>query len=326
MQAPSLWRIAALLVLAACGLPALATNEAAELVSRVRDATKSLNYDGVFVYQRDSQVDAMRIIHRVREGVETERLISLSGPAREVLRDGARVTCTFADDKAVMVQKRQPSDFFSLDLSRPVEALAEHYDFALGEPDRVAGRRTQVVRIEPRGADRYGYRLWIDADSNLLLKSVILGRDGKPLEQVQFTQIQIGHYIPDEMLAAEMDGVGYTWYTNEREAAAATADEAGEDWNVAWLPNGFRMRNAQVTHTAASTMPVSHKVYSDGLAIVSVFVEKLPDGAPPLQGYSTMGAVNAFSRVADDYQITVVGEMPQPTVRQIASSVSPTKH
>src|SRR5690554_1950899 len=171
MQAPGPWHIAVLLALAACGLPAFATNEAAELVSRVREATKSLNYDGVFVYQRDSQVDAMRIIPRVKDGVEAERLISLSGPAREVLRDGSRVACTFADDKAVMVQKRQPSDFFSIDLSRPVEALAEYYDFALGEPDRVAGRSARVVRIEPRGPDRYGYRLWIDTDSNLLLKS-----------------------------------------------------------------------------------------------------------------------------------------------------------
>ncbi len=70
-----------------------------------------------------------------------------------------------------------------------------------------------------------------------------------------------------------------------------------------------------------SDMPVSHMVYSDGLAMVSIFVEQLIDSAKPLQGYSSMGAVNAFSRVSNEHQITVVGEIPLPTVRQIASSV-----
>ncbi len=327
MRAACLCRIATLLAAMSGAWPVLAANDAAALVGRVMTATRSLNYDGVFVYQRDTQVDAMRIIHRAQNGVETERLISLSGPAREVIRDGKRVTCTFADDKAVMVQKRQPSDFFTLGLTRPVEALAEHYDFAFDADDRVAGRHAEVVRITPRGPDRYGYRLWIDAESNLLLKSVILARDEQPLEQVQFTQIQIGHYIPDDVLAAEMDGIGYTWYANEEDASGAFAGSApGGEWTVAWLPEGFEMKNSQVTHTTTSKMPVSHLVYSDGLAIVSVFVEKLTEGTPPLQGYSSMGAVNAFSRVAEDFQITVVGELPQPTVRQIASSIALRKH
>jgi negative regulator of sigma E activity len=56
--------------------------------------------------------------------------------------------------------------------------------------------------------------------------------------------------------------------------------------------------------------------------MVSVFVEKLMDTSEPMQGFSSMGAVNAFSRVANSHQITVVGEVPLPTVRQIASSVA----
>lgn len=295
---------------------------AEELVNRLVEATKSLNYDGIFVYQRDALVDAMRIIHKHADGAESERLLSLSGPPREVIRDGARVTCTFADDKAVMVEKRQPSDFYSLALSQPVERLVSNYAFALEGEDRVAGRATHVVGISPRGSDRYGYRLWIDKASNLLLKSVILDREGRALEQMQFTQIQIGHEISEALLKAEVDGVGFTWYTNSTVSEGADERTASEDWKVDWLPNGFEMRNHQVQHMAASKMPVKHMVYSDGLAIVSVFVEKLMDDATPLQGYSSMGAVNAFSRVADDYQITVVGEVPQPTVRQIASSVS----
>ena len=89
-----------------------------------------------------------------------------------------------------------------------------------------------------------------------------------------------------------------------------------------WVPHGFQMKDNNVQHMATSRMPVEHLVYSDGLAMVSIFVEKLMPDEAPLQGYSARGAVNAFSRVADNHQITVVGELPLPTVRQIASSVA----
>jgi len=308
-----------------CLLPVLCwAEDAAQLVRRAIDAGRTLDYDGVFVYQREMALDAMRLIHRGSGGTETERLVSLSGPAREVLRDGSRVTCTFADDKAVMVEKRQPRDLLSFGLSGAVEDLAAEYEFRLGHADRVAGRSTRVVQILPRTRDRYGYRLWVDDASQLLLKSVVLDHDGHPLEQVEFAQIAIGGPISDQMLEPEVNGVDFTWYTNEAPTPenAPTGDEAGGGWQISWLPPGFEMHREQTEHMAASRLPVRHFVYSDGLATVSVFIEKLPESAAPLQGYSSLGAVNAFSRVADDYQITVVGEVPQTTVRQIAAAVA----
>jgi len=310
-----------------CLLPALSWAEgAAELVRRAIDAGRTLDYDGVFVYQRESSLDAMRLIHRGSGGNEIERLVSLSGPAREVVRDGSRVTCTFADDRAVMVEKRQPRDLLTFGLAGSIDQLSTEYDFSLGNADRIAGRQTRVVLILPRARDRYGYRLWIDDATQLLLKSVILDHDGRPLEQVEFAQIAIGGPIGDELLEPEVNGVDFTWYTNESTPPEPTpAPEPAQDtggWQVSWLPPGFEMHNEQTQHMAASTQPVRHFVYSDGLATVSVFIEKLQERSPPLQSYSSLGAVNAFSRVVDDYQITVVGEVPQSTVRQIAAAVA----
>lgn len=309
-----------------CGLlPALCWAEgAAELVRRAIDAGRTLDYDGVFVYQRETSLDTMRLIHRGSGVSETERLVSLSGPAREVLRDGSRVTCTFADDKEVMVEKRQPRDLLTFGLSGSVDDLSAQYEFSLGNADRIAGRATQVVQIQPRSRDRYGYRLWIDDATQLLLKSMVLDHDGRPLEQVEFTQIAIGGPIGDALLEPELNGVDFTWYTTESAPqSTGPAPETGAgDWEVAWLPPGFDMHKVQTEHIATSEMPVRHFVYSDGLATVSVFIEKVPKSSAPLQGYSSLGAVNAFSRIAADYQITVVGEVPQSTVRQIAAAVA----
>ncbi len=300
---------------------AAAADRAEQLVLRALEAGRLLDYDGVFVYQRESALDAMRLIHRGSGGSETERLISLSGPAREVVRAGNRVTCTFADDKAVMVEKRQPRDLLAFGMSRPVATLAAVYEFQLDDNDRVAGRATQVVQILPKTHDRYGYRLWIDAATHLLLKSMVLDYDGRALEQVQFAQIAIGGPITDDLLMPEVNGVDFTWYTHEDPAPAAIGVEAG-DWQVGWLPPGFEMHNEQTQHMLASKLLVQHFVYSDGLATVSVFIEELQASTAPIQGYSSMGAVNAFSRIAENFQITVVGEVPQSTVRQIAIAIA----
>ena len=303
-------------------LSAQAEDTAQALLRTMHDATRQLNYEGVFVYQRGTQIDSMRLVHKYDDGVEMERLISLSGPAREVIRDGTMVTCLFADDQAAMVEKNPPRDLIGIGISAPVEDLVSSYHFAIEGADRVAGRSVTVVGVMPEGDDRYGYKLWIDHESKLLLKSLILGRGGRTLEQVQFTQISILDEIAPERLRPEIGGSGFTWRTDSDNASNSTGPLPDSVWKVRWLPSGFELKENNIQSMATSHMPVSHLVFSDGLAMVSVFVEELVDGEQALQGYSSRGAVNAFSRVADDHQITVVGDVPLPTIKQIATSVA----
>lgn len=315
---------AAQAALAVCllGCSAFALAESAEALLRsMHAATRTLNYDGVFVYQRGAHMDSMRLVHAFDGNAEQERLISLSGPAREVIRDGSLVTCLFADDQAAMVEKNPPRDLIGIGFNAPVETLTGNYEFSLEGEARVAGRQVHVVAIVPRQNDRYAYRLWIDKASKLLLKSEILGASGEVLEQVQFAQIDIVDRLDPALLQPEIVGTGFTWRT-EPDSAKTTA-ATPTPWQVAWVPQGFQLKDNDIQAMATSDMPVGHLVYSDGLAMVSVFVEKLMPEEPPLQGYSARGAVNAFSRIANDHQVTVVGELPLTTVRRIAASVSP---
>lgn len=326
MSASSASRHADLAARALAGLAGLwlATAAAADepaqaLLAQMHTATRELNYDGVFVYQRGLQLDSMRLVHQFRDGSEAERLISLSGPAREVLRDGTRVTCLFADDHAGMVEKSAPRDIVGIGFDAPVERLVASYRFAVEGSDRVAGRPATVVGVVPTSDDRYGYRLWIDDASRLLLKSMVLDGGGTPLEQVQFTHLELLDQVPGELLAPEITGSDFVWRTDE---ASAEAGDTAADWQAEWLPAGFELESSSVQNMATSQRPVSHLVYSDGLAMVSVFVEAVSDDAEPLHGYSSRGAVNAFSRLLDRHQVTVVGEVPLPTVRRIAASVT----
>jgi sigma-E factor negative regulatory protein RseB len=309
-----------LLCLTTAQAAAVVPEELASMIAAIPKATQTLSYEGEFIYAHDTHLDAMRIVHSADHNSPAERLVSLSGPAREVVRRGDKVTCTFSDHRSVLVERRQPRDFVTLTLSEPVETIARHYEFKYLEDDRVAGRAARVIRIQPRKPDRHSYQLWVDAATNLLLRSAVIDGNGKVLEQVMFTEIVIGGKIPANSLEPEVDGEGFTWYTNEKQPTESRSGD--EALRVRWVPEGFTLKELHTQKRASGRKPVHHVVYSDGLAMVSVFVEEISTEEPPLQGYSTLGAVNAFSRLQARHQVTVVGEVPQATVRRIAESVS----
>jgi sigma-E factor negative regulatory protein RseB len=296
---------------------------ARQLLQGMYDASRQLNYDGVFFYQGGEQIEAMRVVHQFDVGVETERLIALSGPAREVIRDGNNITYLFADNEAALVDTSHPPDIVGIGLSAPLSKFFASYNFSIEGSDRVAGRTTRIVNVVPQTGDRYAYRLWIDEASGLRLKSIVLGPDNRELEHLQFTQITILPEIPAELLRPEISGDGFTWRTTSDANAPGNnnAESLSPALQVSWLPPGFEHKETRVQSMPGSRMPVSHMVYSDGLAMVSVFIEELLAGDIPVRGYSSRGAVNAFSRVIETHQVTVVGELPLPTVRMIANAV-----
>lgn len=289
------------------------------LLDRMTEASRTLSYEGVFVYHRDSRMDAMRIIHQADQGAERERLIALTGHAREVVRNDESVTCIFPDDEAVLVEKSRPYKLPSAQISQPLDELAENYAFALAGKDRVAGRDAQIVVIQPRDRYRYGYRLWIDDATYLLLRSQLIGEQGKPLEQFMFTRLHVHEEIPTRQLEPTISGADYTWYENSDDSHGKAVDEG---WQVEWLPKGFSISDRADELLADSPRPVQHLVFSDGLALISVFVEKISNENGVLIGPSRLGAVNAFAKRANGHQVMVVGEVPLVTVRQMADSVS----
>ena len=290
------------------------------LINDMSVAVRNLNYDGVFIYQRGGQMNTLRLIHRANKDGELERLVSLTGSAREVIRNKDSVTCIFPDDQAVVVEKSRPRELLSSQLPESIDQLVENYHFSIIGEDRVAGRLTWVVSIKPKDAYRYGYRFWIDQQNNLLLKSELKNRTGLLLEQIMFTQLEVLETVPDEMLKPSINGAGFTWYNNSTKKKPENT-ETGE-WKVGWMPDGFVKNDHEMYPMVDSKRPVDHMVYSDGLAMVSIFIEKMDANLGMSAGFSKMGGVNTYAKVANGYQVTAVGEVPQATVQRMANSVT----
>ena len=295
------------------------SRQARQLINEMSIATRELNYDGIFVYRRGNRIDTMRLIHKADANGERERMVSLTGYAREVIRDGKSVTCIFPDDQAVMVEKSRPQKLLSVQLPEPIEKIADYYGFSMGGRDRVAGRSTRVVNIAPKDGYRYGYQLWIDEDVKLLLKSELKDDSGWPVEQILFTQLDVVEDIPEQSLMPAISGSGYTRYAGTSDDIPVHAGNG--EWQVTRMPAGFAMSDHEKQAVVVSNMPVDHMVYTDGLAIVSVFVEKLENDPDAMHGPSRMGGVNAFAILSNGYQVTAVGEVPQKTVQLMANSV-----
>ncbi|MHB8346100.1 MAG: MucB/RseB C-terminal domain-containing protein [Acidiferrobacterales bacterium] len=303
---------------------ASAGESAENLLLKMSKAAHTLSYQGTFVYQYGDQIDTMRIFHKVENGKTRERLVSLNGAAREVIRTHREVECYLPDEKSVLVEHRSLSmRNFPAVLPQSLRRLEKHYIIEPGSSGRVAGHEVRAVLIEPRDSYRYGYQLWADRSSDLLLKSTLFDSRNHVVERFMFTNVRIGGFIPDDVLRPRKPEKGTVWY---REGSGSVEPISGNlDWKVNRLPPGFVLSLRMVRTTPKSKTHVEHFVYSDGLAVVSVFVQRIVAGSPPdrIEGLTHVGAVHVFGRVIGDHQITVVGEVPAKTINMIGSSVVP---
>lgn len=301
---------------------AWAENDAVALLERMTQAGKELNYQGVFAYQTGRTLQSIKIYHRKDAEGESERLMSLNGVAREVIRSNDMVTCINPEGKQINVSRRPLGRGFPSDLPRRVRSATPYYDVMLGEEERIAGRITQELEIKPLDNYRYGYRLWVDKETDLLLKSELLADNGDVLETFAFSAIETGVEISDQDLKPQTSGEEMTWHQSEPgKPLSLTNDRLISTWEPSWLPDGFSLVAAQNRLRANNGAYVEQRVFSDGLSSVSIFIERIKARHSHLQGGSHMGAVNAFGTIIHSHFVTVVGEVPAITVEKIGAGI-----
>lgn len=292
-----------------------------ELLERMSQAAKQLNYEGVFAYRSGKTFQSVRIYHRNNDGTESERLISLNGAAREVIRSNDTVTCINPDGKQINVSQRPLGRGFPSDLPRRLRSATPFYELKMGGEDRIAGKLTQMLEIKPVDNYRYGYRLWMDKETDLLLKSELIDDNEEVLETFEFSDIQTGIDIPDTSLKAQMSGNEMIMHRTEPGEMTTQDLAAFSNWQANWLPEGFTLVAHQNRLRANNGAHIEQRVYSDGLSSVSVFIEKMRAQHNHFHGGSHMGAVNAFGSVIHAHFVTVVGEVPAVTVEKIGAAI-----
>ena len=312
--------IAALVVVST---PAVADDSKGWL-ARMGEAFATQSYNGVFVYTHGSSMDTLRIIHRVEDGVERERIVRLDGPKQEIIRQGEKVTCVHGSDWNGNINHKIPLGPFARAFVRDMSELGDSYQLIEKGKGRVAGRDALILQIQPRDDYRYGYSIWLDEETGLLLKSILVHR-GKVLERFQFTELNISAVIDDAELEVGILGetmVHYPLLSHDE----SLVDHKPLSWDLDWLPDGFEMSMQGSHREQEDGKGADTLTYTDGMAAFSVFIEKIID-----QQYEEVtaqkGATVAVTRIVSyptgDHLVTVVGEVPMKTAKRIALSVVP---
>ena len=306
-------------LLAAESTPLDVSHDGVALLKKMASASRRLNYSGTFVYQHSGQNETSRIVHFVNPaGGEFEKLETLDGPAREVIRTNDQVTCYLPDTKTVLIEKRSSRRFPAL-LPEQLSGVADNYVVSVTGMDRVAGYDCRVVLLEPKDKLRYGHQFCAEAGSGLPLRSRTLSEKKQLLEAFAFTELRIGGSFSRDQVKSRYAARSKEWKV-DHSALAITDVPADTGWSLTRQPTGFKKLTELKRSIAGRAGMVSHIVYSDGLAAVSVFIEPLPK-ARPARSLSHQGAVNIYIRPIADHMVTVLGEAPAATVMQIANSL-----
>lgn len=299
--------------------------EAQALLKKIQSAAQKLNYSGTFVYQQANQIRTSRITHVLEGRNEVEKLEILDGQPREYIRRNEDVTCYMPETRTKIVEKRVTQDGFPAILAALPADLTDYYNVKMGETGRVAGFDCQAVLLEPKDNMRYGYKLWAEKNSGLLLRAQTLNGKNEIVEQISFTQIGIGNI--DHSHLKPSFGNTSSWHTESSVINPANLNE----WTVTGMPPGFKKvrelkrlvadapSSKSAAGTAAMRREVSQLIFSDGLVAISIFIE--PGSQSRTEGSLQQGALNIVGKRQGDYWLTIVGDVPPAAMRQVANSI-----
>lgn len=302
------WLLAGLLILSG----AVHADAAQDWLNRAAAAAKQLNYSGVYVYHHGEHVEVQRVMHRADASGEQEKVEVMGGTPRQFLRINSDVYCYLPDGKHVRLERNTARRFFPALLPAKPTALLDYYEVKLGGTERVAGRLAQVLTLEPRDGYRYAHTLWLDKRSGLPVKSRVVNANGRVVSMFVFSEIQIGK-APDTILFRND-------LTGKRIVNAGEEAPVDITWSVKPPPGYERVQAAQRL-LPGKKASVTHLVYTDGLSVLSMFVEPVDSQVERLNGLSAEGAIGIYARESDGYIVTILGEVPNMALIETGNSV-----
>ena len=284
-------------------------------------AARALSYQGVFVCQSGQQSKAVQITHFFNGQGEYARNIVLDGTPREVFSQNNDLVIFSPKNQKIVVEKRRGQNMFPAILPTNLDAIKQNYTLRPAESEKVAGRDSQVLILEPKDTLRYSYRFWIDNEYGLLLKSVMFNSRNEAIESIGFSQLALLTKVDLDWFQPKIDSKKS--YVMEEEAAITIAENASNtEWSIKDLPPGYRKIDQMRRVVHGKPLPVTHLIFSDGLATVSLFIEPVAKNVKSKIIHSIVGNTSFYTNTADGYQVTAVGEVPEATVAQIAHSVT----
>ncbi len=284
----------------------------------MHEASRGRAYVGTLVVSAGSAMSASRLWHVCDGNQQMERVETLTGAPRTTIRRNSDVITFDPESRTAWTEKRESLGVFPELLRTPGNQIAEYYGVDERAAERVAGHMADVIELRPKDELRFGYRIWSEKKTGLVVKMQTLGEGGQVLEQVAFTELQFDAPVRMDKLKKMMaDTRGYQVL---RPSLRKTTPEA-EGWRMRETVPGFQSMSCHVREEEGAGVSPMQWVFSDGLASVSLFIEPFDPQRHGEEGQAVAGSTHSLTQRLGDYWLTVMGEAPLPTLRRFAQNI-----
>lgn len=280
------------------------------VVKKAAAAARQLPLSGTYLHQMNATLETYRIVRAGSGDNIQEKRTSLDGPSREIIRKGFELVCYAPDAKSLAAAKVSAMRLFPAILPDDISNIAQSYTLKHGGKDRVAQRDCNWLDLKPKDSKRYALRMCVDPVSNLPLKVITQNAVGEPVEQFTFTEVEL-QGPKDRAAFKPQYKLSYVLRSASAPQMTLDADAPSE---VTGMPGGFKLlRAVQRSLPGQAERTVRHMVYSDGLVMLSLFIEPQGDSRAE-RAVNLHGAVNMATATQGDYLVTLVGDLPEPTM------------
>lgn len=288
-----------------------------EWLVRLQEASRVPSYMGTFVVSSfNGAMSSARIWHVCEGNVQMERVEALSGAPRSIFRRNDAVVTFLPESRTVRAERREAGGVFpNLFAAGVLTSTADFYIARQVGEARVAGFDADVVQMSPRDGLRFGYRIWSEKRTGLVVKTQTIDQVGRVLEQAAFSELQLDAPVKASVLQRMMNSTeGYRVEKSER---MRTTPES-EGWALKAPVPGFQSQSCY-RRPATATASMVQWIFSDGLATVSLFIEPFDAERHVREGVASLGATHTLVRrlaaAGSDWWVTAVGEVPLSTLR-----------
>ncbi len=253
---------------------AYAVASPADLAKKAYSAEQSASFTGVMVNTVFLPGGAESSIVKTQRLRSKSRMDYLSGPLRgtTVLEHGRSV---------YKLDKASSSITATTTAERPssLELLLANYRVVDAGAARVAGRRVQALRLEPKQTGNPKVKLWVDSLTNVVLRNERYLYDGRLAARSEYRSID---YTSVPRTSAFALPAGWRRIAASSGAQTMSMDRLKAKVGFAllkpsYVPSGYVLAGSFL-QTTGRGMPMAALKYTNGLTTISVFEHRCPGG------------------------------------------------
>ena len=141
-----------------------------EWLAQTQEATRGRAYTGTLVVSAGEELSVSKVWHVCDRTTQMERVDSLSGPARTTIRRNGDVITFVPDKKVAYTDQRESLGLLPMRWRAKGQSMDRLYRLRDNGLQRVAGHDARVVELVPHDAARWGYRIWTELQTGIVIK------------------------------------------------------------------------------------------------------------------------------------------------------------